>query len=263
LVQAAQRHHDDALVLLAEAERRYVSDFFPNIRPIAALKVRIWLAQGRLHEAQAWAHAQGLHAADRPRFEREYDYITLAMVLLASAQSADDHAAVLQLLDRLRESAEAGGRMGSMIDILLVQVCAHHAQGTMAAAVAALEHALQLAEPEGYLRCFLDHGQPIASVLTVAAKHSPAGSFMRRVLAAFGVAEPAAAPSHTSLIEPLSERERVVLQLLTTDLSGPEIAKRLVVSLNTLRTHTQHIYDKLGVHNRRTAVRRARELGLC
>jgi LuxR family maltose regulon positive regulatory protein len=263
LVQAAAGHYDDALVLLAEAERRYISDFFPNIRPIAALKVRIWLAQGRLHDARAWAHAQGLHAADRPRFEREYESITLAMVLLASAQSADDHAAVLQLLDRLLESAEAGGRMGSMIDILLVQVCAQHAQRNMAAAVEALEHALRLAEPEGYLRCFLDHGHPIASVLTVAAKHSPVGSPMRRMLASFGVVESSATLPRSRMIEPLSERERAVLQLLTTDLSGPEIAKRLVVSLNTLRTHTQHIYDKLGVHNRRAAVRRAQELGLC
>ncbi|GAB4181810.1 MAG: LuxR C-terminal-related transcriptional regulator [Roseiflexaceae bacterium] len=263
LVQAASEHYDDALVLLGEAERRYVSDFFPNIRPIAALKVRIWLAQGRLHEAQAWAYTQGLHAADRPRFEREYESITLAMVLLASAQSADDHAAVLQLLDRLLESAEAGGRMGSMIDILLVQVCAHHTQGNMAAAVAALEHALRLAEPEGYLRCFLDHGQPIASVLTAAAKHSSVGLPIHRVLAAFGVVEPSATPPRSRLIEPLSERERAVLQLLTTDLSGPEIAQRLMVSLNTLRTHTQHIYDKLGAHSRRAAVRRAQELGLC
>ena len=129
------------------------------------------------------------------------------------------------------------------------------------AALASLQRAVTLAEPEGYVRIFVDEGPPMASLLRAAAKQGIAPSYVRRLLAAVNTTEDST-PASQGLIEPLSERELDVLRLLGTDLDGPEIARELVVSLNTVRTHTKNIYAKLGVNNRRAAVRRAKELDL-
>ena len=120
---------------------------------------------------------------------------------------------------------------------------------------------MTLAEPEGYVRVFIDEGPPIASLLQAAAKQGIARNYVRRLLAAVNKTEDGT-PASQGLIEPLSERELDVLRLLGTDLDGPEIARELIVSLNTVRTHTKNIYAKLAVTSRRAAVRRAAELGL-
>ena len=120
---------------------------------------------------------------------------------------------------------------------------------------------MTLAEPEGYVRVFIDEGPPMASLLRVLAKQGTAGNYVRRLLAAVTETEQDS-PARQPLIDPLSERELDVLRLLGTDLGGPEIARELMVSLNTIRTHTKNIYVKLAVTSRRAAVRRAAELGL-
>jgi LuxR family maltose regulon positive regulatory protein len=124
-----------------------------------------------------------------------------------------------------------------------------------------LERALTLAEPEGYVRLFVDEGPPMAASLEAAAKHGIAPNYVRQLLTGFATAEDTP-PATQGLIEPLSERELDVLRLLGTDLDGPDIARELMVSLNTMRTHTKNIYSKLGVNTRRAAVRRAEELEL-
>jgi LuxR family maltose regulon positive regulatory protein len=167
----------------------------------------------------------------------------------------------LGLLERLLIAAEDGGRMRSVIEILILQALAHQDRGDVPAALAPLERALTLAEPEGYVRIFVDEGAPIAMLLQNAAKRGAAPTYIRQLLTAFGKADNGA-PVEQVLVDPLSERELEVLRLLGTDMSGPEIADTLMVSLNTLRTHTKNIYDKLGVNNRRAAIRRAEELNL-
>ena len=129
-----------------------------------------------------------------------------------------------------------------------------------------------LAEPEGYVRVFMGAGPPMVALLRLLDARRPAWIYVRRLLTA--AAPPAVAASHASaapeipgailrpVVDPLSERELQVLRLLATDLDGPDVARRLVVSLNTLRTHTRNIYAKLGVNSRRAAVRRAGELNL-
>jgi LuxR family maltose regulon positive regulatory protein len=134
-------------------------------------------------------------------------------------------------------------------------------RGDIPAALAPLERALTLAEPEGYVRIFVDEGPPMAVLLEEAAEHRIAPAYVRRLLTAFGKTEDRT-PAERVVIEPLSERELDVLRLLGTDLDGPEIARELMVSPNTMRTHTKNIYAKLGVNNRRAAVRRAEELDL-
>jgi LuxR family maltose regulon positive regulatory protein len=126
--------------------------------------------------------------------------------------------------------------------------------------LAALERALTLAEPEGYVRVFAGEGPPMASLLRVAGKQGIAPGSVHRLLAAATRSEDT--PRRQGLIEPLSERELQVLRLLGSDLDGPDIARELTVSLNTVRTHTKSIYAKLGVNSRRAAVRRAGELNL-
>jgi LuxR family maltose regulon positive regulatory protein len=120
---------------------------------------------------------------------------------------------------------------------------------------------MMLAEPEGYVRVFADEGPAMASLLRAAAKQGTKRDYVRRLLAAMSGAE-RGGPVAQALIEPLSQRELDVLRLLATELDGPAIARELMVSLNTMRTHTKNIYAKLAVTSRRAAVRRAAELGL-
>jgi ATP/maltotriose-dependent transcriptional regulator MalT len=263
-LRAAQADPDGALRLLDEAERLYVGDFFPTVRPIAALRARVWIAQGKPGAALGWARETGLSAHDELSYLREFEHITLARALLARYMSdRSDELALreaLGLLERLLAAAEAGGRTGSVIEILIVQALAQHARGSLPAALASLRQALSLAEPEGYVRMFVDEGPPMATLLKASTRRESGPSYARQLLAAFAAADETPA-NQQGLIEPLSERELDVLRLLGADLDGPEIARELTVSLNTVRTHTRRIYSKLGVNSRRAAVRRAEELG--
>jgi LuxR family transcriptional regulator, maltose regulon positive regulatory protein len=263
-IREAQGDLHGALGLLEQAERLYVSDLFPNVRPIAARKARVWVVQGRLGETLGWVHEQGLSAEDDLSYLREFEHITLARVLLAQNKSGRADRSMhetMGFLERLLHAADAGGRMGNVIEILEVQALAHQAHGDIPAALMPLERALTLAEPEGYVRIFVDEGPPMAILLYAAAKRGIVPNYVRQLLDAFGQTEDRA-PAKQGLIEPLSERELEVLRLLGTDLDGPEIARELMVSLNTMRTHTKNIYGKLGVNNRRAAVRRAEDLKL-
>ena len=263
-VRQAEGDLGGALDLLSEAERWYVGDFFPNVRPVAAVKARAWVAQGTLGEALGWAREQGLSADDDLSYLREFEHITLARILLArSAEERAEHSVreVTRLLERLLLAAEEGGRTGRVIEILVLQALAHQLRRDIPAASGALARALTLAEPEGYVRVFIDEGLPLAALLRAAAKQGTTRAYARRLLATMSGPRPGR-PVAQALIDPLSERELDVLRLLGTELNGPAIARELMVSLSTVRTHTKNIYAKLAVTNRRAAVRRAAELGL-
>lgn len=289
-IQEAQGDWEGALALLDEAERLYGRDFFPNVRPVAALRARVRLSQGRVDDALGWAREHGLSTADDLSYLAEFDHITLARVALARAPRVGAEIRdVIAFLERLLHAARAGGRKGSEIEILMLQALAHRQQGELPAALARLQRALTLAEPEGYVRVFVDEGSPMAHLLQNAARQGIAARYVAQLLAALhtdaegepftadGRVQPiqrAAAPLVHSLIEPqierqiepqiepLSERELEVLRLFATELSGPEIADHLVIALSTVRTHTKSIYSKLQVNSRRAAVRRAEELRL-
>jgi LuxR family maltose regulon positive regulatory protein len=270
-IREAQGDLDGALDLLQEAERLYHGDFFPNVRPISARKARVWIRQGSVGEALAWVQAQGLSVEDDLSYLREFEHITLARVLLGQHASGRSDRALQEaigLLDRLLQAAEGGERAGIVIEISTLQALAHGAQGDVPAALVSLERALALAEPEGYVRVFVDEGQPMARLLRDAVARGIRPAYAGALLLAYGT-EPqgsatplATSPALEPLVEPLSEREIDVLRLLGTDLSGPEIARELVVAPSTFRTHTKRIYSKLGVTTRRAAVSRAADLGL-
>jgi LuxR family maltose regulon positive regulatory protein len=262
-VREAEGDLDGALGLLEEALGVYMGDFSPNVRPIPALRARVLAAQGRVHEALGWAREQGLSADDEPSYLREFEHVTLARVLLAQARAQHADAPMhdaARLLGRLLGAAEAGERTGTIIEILVLQALTSHARGNVPGALAALERGLILAEPEGYVRVFAGQGPAMASLLRAAAKQGIAPSHVHRLLAAGSTSQDR--PVRQGLVEPLSERELDVLRLLSSDLDGPDIARELTVSLNTLRTHTKSIYAKLGVNSRRAAVRQAAELNL-
>jgi LuxR family maltose regulon positive regulatory protein len=262
-----------ALDLLDEAGRLYMSDFSPNVHPIVARKTRVWLAQERLGEALDWARVQGLSVQDDLSYVREFEHITLARVLLAQYRNDSADRFIVEaigLLERLLTAAQEGGRMGSVIEILILQALAHQAKGDIPAALIPLQQALTLAEPEGYIRMFLDEGPLLAGLLREAATHGIMPNYTGKLLAAFDADQQgmdvetprSASPASSSLIEPLSLRELEVLRLFKTELSGPEIARELVIGLSTVRTHTKSIFSKLNVNSRRAAVKRAAALGL-
>lgn len=193
---------------------------------------------------------------DEPDYLREFEHVTLARALLG----AGDRAAA-GFLERLLTAAEAGGRHGTALEILVLLAVAREHEGDLSAAMAALARALELGGPESYVRTFTDEGPAMASLLTAGARRGLAPSYARRLLGSTDPA-PLGPARHDALVDPLSDRELEVLRLLASELSGPELARHLVVSLNTVRTHTKNIYTKLGVGSRREAVRRADELGL-
>ncbi|WP_249898798.1 LuxR C-terminal-related transcriptional regulator [Paenibacillus sp. PK3_47] len=263
-IKQAQGDLSEALVLLDEAEKLYTADFFPDVRPLTAQKIRVQLAQGRLVEGLDWIRDRGLTAGDDLSYIREFEHITLARILLAQYKLSRQEEIMFSasdLLNRLLREAEQGGRNRSRIEILMLQAVAEQTQGNIQGALITLEAALKLAEPEGYVRIFLNEGDPVLSLLHAASDEGITLDYVHRLLAFSGKSAICTA-GYGRMSEPLSEREYEVLRLLSTEMSGPDIARTLYVSLNTLRTHTKNIYAKLGVNNRRTALRRANELGL-
>ena len=246
---------DGAVGQLDEAERVYTADFFPNVRPIAALRARVWIRQGNVSAAERWAVEHGVAVDDDLDYVHEFAHVTLARLLLRGSVDG-----ALPLLDRLLHSADEGQRTGSVVEVLLLQALGRHALGDTSAALAPLERALALAEPEGCVRTFVDEGAPMAALLTRAGRAGVAPHYVARLLAAFDA--PQGTLVRQPLVDPLSGRELEVLRLLRSDLDGPQIARELVVSLHTVRSHTKSIYAKLGVNNRRAAVRRGVELNL-
>ena len=159
---------DGALALLEDAERVFVSEYYPVTRPLPAQAARIHAAQGRLREAGAWVRERGLSVDDDLSYVGEYEHITLARVLMAQGTRTHDPRPIQEavaLLERLLVAAETGGRWRSVIEILVLQALAQNDRGRGAAGLDPLGRALSLAEPEGYVRTFVAEGAPMADML--------------------------------------------------------------------------------------------------
>jgi len=232
--------------------------------PIAAWKVRIWLAQDKLDDASQWVGERGLDTDGELAYLREIEYVAMARILIA--QGRFDNAQ--RLLARLLETAEARGHTSRALEILMLQALAFKAEGDTGRAITTLERALTLAEPKGFIRTFVDEGSLMAHLLYEALTRGIKPDYARRLLAAFPTEELEKTDSlktgvpDSELVEPLSEREIEVLQLIAEGLTNPEIAARLFLSLNTIKVHTRNIYAKLSVNNRIQAVARANSLGI-
>ena len=276
-----------AINYLDQAEQLFRPGFFPAVRPIPAIKARVWIRHGALTEAAAWARAAGVDVTGSVGYMQEHSHLTLVRLLIAQQRAEPDSGAaggVIDLLDRLLASAAASGRAGSVVEIRMLQALAHDVLGHRREAQESLAAALTGSpEPDEYVRLFLDEGPPMLELLREAVREAAneatpdggAAARAQRLLTVGGgpQTEPRQPQSSrpqlsqsgersASDVDPLSERELQVLRLLGSELSGPEIARALFISHNTLRTHTKHIFTKLGVTSRRAAVGRARDRGL-
>jgi LuxR family maltose regulon positive regulatory protein len=256
----------DAMARLAEQRH------FPphQITQVAAVRAQLELTQGNVAAAISWTESCGLSTEDEELpYPREAEYLTLVRVRIAQART--DPASpflqdVLHLLDRLLGDAQAKARMGSALEILVLRALAQEVQGDQTSALSTLERALVLAEPEGYIRLFVDEGEPMLTLLHLAYRRGIAPDYVATLLSAFGeqhaLVLPPLSPHPASLLEPLTEREREVLRLLLEGASNREIARRLIVSVNTVKRHVYNLCGKLGVQSRAQAIARARELNL-
>jgi LuxR family maltose regulon positive regulatory protein len=252
-VAAASAYLERARPLLEEAP-------FPDwISRFERYQVDLWLAQGRLRTAVAWADETLARGALEERPEREVAQLALARVLIVKGDApARDRA--LALLALLLRSAEAEGRAGIQIEGLALRALTHWQGGDRAGAMVSLEHALRLAEPEGYVRLFADLGFPMTRLLGEARSREVMPDYIDRLLAACGADLTRDAPGAGALPEPLSAREREVLELIAAGLTNREIAETLSISPETVKKHTGSIYGKLGVRSRTEAAVRARSL---
>jgi LuxR family maltose regulon positive regulatory protein len=272
LVRQAQGDADGAREAMQTAERLAVAFDATEVDDVVvrAYQARLWIMQGDLEAAVRWAEERD-EERDSPYHVREVEHIMLGQVYVA--QGRPDKA--LALLSPLLQSAERLGRTRSVIEISIVQALAHQAQLDIAQALAALERALSLAEPQGFVRMFVDAGQAMAQLLNLALSQNIAPDYVGKLLAAFSEGTkderrktdtpPDASSSvlrPSSLPDPLSEREIEVLRLIAAGLTNQKIAATLVLALGTVKAHTANIYAKLEVHNRTQAVARARALGL-
>jgi LuxR family maltose regulon positive regulatory protein len=274
-IRQTQGDRAGALDAMREAERVELSPAVVGLfNPVPALRVRLALAHGEVADAARWVKARGLAEEDAPSYPRECEYLVLARVLLA--EQAPERA--LALLERCHALAAAQGRTGDVIELLALQALAYAAYGDEQRALAALDEALTLGAPEGYLSVFVDEGPPMAALLRkllsgrrreqVAGASAPR-DYLTGLVTAFERLDLAVLPPArrgavvvTGLIEPLTAREVEVLELLAAGKPNRAIAEDLVVTLETVKKHVSHIFDKLGAANRTQAVTRARGLGL-
>ena len=258
----AQGQIDAARAALASAQE--AQSRWPIVSVLHALlhsiQVRLWLAQGNLDAAGQWVEASVAGTAGTPE-NRGLDQITRARVRLAQHREQE----ALRVLSEVAQAAEASGRMTSLIETRVLQALAWQALGDPGQARSALEDALARGEPEGFVRVFLDEGDPMSRLLE-RIKDQGMGhiEYTRRLVALYeaGQHPPPLSLPPPPLVEPLSEREIQVLRCLAEGLAYPEIARQLVIARGTVKAHVHNIYGKLSVPNRTQAIARARELRL-
>jgi LuxR family maltose regulon positive regulatory protein len=236
------------------------ASLLPLHRAVLAGQARLHLSLGDLASVQRWATTRAQDAAALPLAQREQEELLVARLLIAQG---DAHEA-MRLLSGLQAAALTAGRTHSVREITMLNSMAYHTRGQTAEAVQLLREVLAATQAEGYVRFYLDEGKAMAALLRTAmpqVRATPQFSYLQDLLRAFdqsGHSAPAP-PAYSPLVEPLSPQERRVLRLLAAGLSRQEIARELVVSVNTVKTHLQRLYQKLNVTNRVEARHVARD----
>ncbi len=252
-----------------EAKQQAAFEFDQLFVAVAEAKARI--SHGDLDAAERWLEKRGW-IVDPPlpteshndinKHMRKYEHLLQVRVLLSRNQPRE----ALTSLETLLQKMEQEERLDIIIEIQILKALAFQARGNLAEALAALEVALSLAKPGGYVRIFVDEGKSMRRLLLEAAAHGIEPEYSGQLLAAYWVYNSEeTSPSYPfqfDMAEPLSARELQVLRMLASPLTSTEIAGELYISVNTARFHIKNIYSKLGVHSRVEAVDRAKELGL-
>ena len=271
LQQARGNTHEALAALDALARLAKQRHFVPHlVAQVAAVRAQLELAQGNLAAAIRWADASGQSPNDDDRrYPSEVEYLALTRVRIAEARADPASPSlrdILRLLDRLLQDAEPKARMGSVLEILIMRALALEAHGDRTSALSTLQRALMLAEPEGYIRLFVDEGASMFVLLRQAHARSIVPGYVATLLRVFGEQHVSDLPLSSArpgpLEEPLTEREREVLRLLLEGASNREIAHCLVLSVNTVKRHVYNLCGKLGVQSRTQAIVRAKSLNL-
>jgi ATP/maltotriose-dependent transcriptional regulator MalT len=271
-VQLALGKNDSVLDSIQKAQDADPSPGTPfDLRGGEYPQIRLWLKEKKFQDLQAWIEDSAANIDDISLFKAKLTCTMRARALIAVGREHSNGTYLndaQNLLQELLEMADRCGWGSKVIEILALQALALQGKGDMDQAMAALERALVLAEPEGFVRTFVDEGPLMARLLYEAAVRGIAPDYARRLLSVFPAAEleqpdlsEAQVPS-SGWVEPLSGRELQVLELIAKGLTNPEIASRLFLSLNTVKAHTRNIYGKLGVHSRTQAVARSGALGI-
>ena len=218
-------------------------------------QVSLWLAAGNLEAATRWTLRKGFRVDDQVPPLREAEYRMFARVLLAQNETE----AALTLMSRLLAVAESAGKAGDLIELLILKALALQARKDIAPALGALKQALILAQPEGYVRVFIDKGKPLQELLKRVKGEEQAKNYVHNLLAFFGGET---SPGSQPLIEPLSERELEIMRLVAGGKSNQEIAAELYLAVGTVKKHISNIFGKLNVDSRTRCIAQARELHL-
>jgi LuxR family maltose regulon positive regulatory protein len=260
-----------ALAALGEFEGLVQNSNQPFMPYVEALRARLWVSRGDVEQATRWVQTAGLTEDDEINFMQAGLYLILARVLILQGE----YNRAAGLIARLLEDAETGMRWGQVIELLVIQTMLLEAQGRQDEALESLSRALTLAKPGGYVRVFIDEGEPMARLLYQAAENGITPTYTGMLLAAFeGPAQerphdstqvfpaPTDVDLSATIVEPLSEREIEVLTCIADGLTNREIALRLTIALTTIKSHTRNIYRKLDVNSRTKAVARGKSLGI-
>jgi LuxR family maltose regulon positive regulatory protein len=259
LAQAAGRRDEAQAAMRAAAQLAGEHALAPRYAVwVKSSLARLRLAQGDLDSAAQFVQAGGLSAGAEIPYLREPEYLVLLRLLLARGEAG----AALALGRGLLQQAQAGRRTGRVIEVLVLQALAWQAKSDLDRALAALEGAVALAQPEGYVRVFLDEGQAMTRLLHHASAHRPGMAYLAELLRALGEISGPAELAAQPAVEPLTRRELEVLRLIAAGQSNQAIAANLVISITTVKRHISNLYAKLGVKSRTQAVSLGRALKL-
>jgi LuxR family transcriptional regulator, maltose regulon positive regulatory protein len=267
----AQGKREEAFAALSHiAEIAHTTSSALSSALVSAWRARFHLALGEVDAATRWTKDVGLsieELLEKPADLPSYEMTSMTLVRLAIAQGRVE--AALPLVKHLLALAEKSHRFTSVLEVLLIQSQAYEAIGQREQALVGLQQAILRAEPEGYIRLFLDEGKPIIKLLIDLRESSPQQAYIQLLLTAlpdYETAQTVSKEEHLRrpqpLVDPLSERELEVLQLIATGASNEEIAEQLVIAIGTVKRHVSNILGKLAVSNRTQAVAYAKAIGL-
>ncbi|HEY7034481.1 MAG TPA: LuxR C-terminal-related transcriptional regulator [Thermomicrobiales bacterium] len=227
-------------------------------RDVGAWQARFWMASHQIALARRWADSRVLESSLLPAYERQVEYLTYVRFLIREGRSE----LALKITEIIRQQAEAAGRDGDLVELSMLAAMAHAAGGDAAVASRLLHQALELGNPHGYVRLFVDEGQALAPLLRHEGARDGQRAYAQRLLTEIEGADSPEAPDPSDSSDALSEREIEVLRLVGAGLPNREIGQRLFISEKTVKKHMNNILRKLEAANRTHAVDRARQLGL-